>query len=1136
ERGQRAGRTLSINWPLWQDGGMHLDPAIQEALFRETGLVPLSRAAGLQTLYQALASDQEQVLVLSGDLRRATRQLLNQPVNLPGAAPEQDGVTPTEIEQTLRHMISRILNVQAEDLDSGIELQEYGFEQIDFIELTTRINHAYRLEMSPSLLFEYSTLGSLARYLAAVNPGRAADALPQTTGPVSEALREQALQYFKQQLAAVLKLPAQRMESHTHLEEYGIDSVKVVQFTSRLEQVFGPLSKTLLFEYPTLRQLTEHFLTTGRAQLARVLQRGEEGKAPTSPDGFSARQQLDFKSQKQPRLAFQQRVVAEQQEQASPAIAIIGVSGRYPGARNLQEFWRNLCQGKDCITEIPPTRWDYRAYFDPDKRGPGKTSSKWGGFLEGVDEFDPFFFHISPREAEMMDPQERLFLQCAYETLEDAGYTRHNADSSMSGRVGVYVGVMYEEYQLYGVQEQAQGRPLALGGSPSSIANRVSYFCNFHGPSLAIDTMCSSSLTALHLACQSIQRGECDLALAGGVNLSLHPNKYLVLGQNNFVSSKGRCESFGEGGDGYVPGEGVGAVLLKPLEQAIADRDHIYGIVKGSAINHGGKTNGYTVPNPVLQADVTNEALRAAKIDPRVVSYLEAHGTGTSLGDPIEIAGLTRAFRAFTDEKQYCALGSVKSNIGHCESAAGIAGITKILLQMKYRQLVPSLHARVLNPHIDFASTPFFVQQEQAEWRQPVVDGRVYPRIAGISSFGAGGTNVHIVLEEYIPEPQHASRVPVFSPKPALIVLSARNKMQLRQQAEQLLVALREWNFVEEDLASIAYTLQVGREAQEERVAMIAHSLGELEAGLQSYLASQEAGENVYTGQVQTNRDTLEFFTRDEEILQTIDTWIAKGKYDRLLKLWVDGIDVDWHRLYGDARPSRISLPTYPFARVRYWIPGTGASVMKSAQNEAATAQENAPEQATVVAAPVLPGSALEVPDKPGAISLLPLSTLVPLTTQSQKDVQVSITLGNGNGAGHPVEEVPASRKETASHTAAHIETADRLITLREELRASLAQALYADLSDIDPRKKFIDLGMDSIIGVEWINALNKRYGLNLLATAIYDHPTIDAFAPFLHSELKQRGDLSLVAFAETPEPVDLHSSAPPEELLPMQL
>ena len=347
-------------------------------------------------------------------------------------------------------------------------------------------------------------------------------------------------------------------------------------------------------------------------------------------------------------------------------IAIIGLAGRYPGARTIAEFWENLRDGKDCITEIPEERWNHDLYFDADRYKPGKTYGKWGGFLDGVSEFDPRFFNIAPREAELMDPQERLFLQCVYEVLEDAGYTREGLaryqNSGLPGNVGVYVGVMYEEYQLYGAQETLQGRPLVLSGSPSSIANRVSYFCNFHGPSMAVDTMCSSSLTAIHLAYESLVRGGCELAVAGGVNVSVHPNKFIGLGQGQYLSSQGRCASFGASGDGYVPGEGVGAVLLKPLAHAMADGDHIYGVIKGTAINHGGRTNGFSVPNPNAQASVIGQAFKQTGIDPRTISYLEAHGTGTSLGDPIEITGLTKAFEEFTRDQQFCAhrLGQVE--------------------------------------------------------------------------------------------------------------------------------------------------------------------------------------------------------------------------------------------------------------------------------------------------------------------------------------------------------------------------------------------------------------------------------------------------------------------------------------------
>ncbi|WP_394849111.1 SDR family NAD(P)-dependent oxidoreductase [Pendulispora brunnea] len=733
-----------------------------------------------------------------------------------------------------------------------------------------------------------------------------------------------AAQYLKQLLASTLKLEPSRIETDAPLERYGIDSVLALKLVNQLETVFGSLPKTLMFEYQSIDALAQYFIENHRDTLMPLL------AVRTSAPAIPASKLAVASKRRRGRTTGAVPVRAVH----AMEIAIIGVSGRYPQAYDLAAYWENLRDGKDCIVEIPPERWDHSVYFDPEKGKLGKSYSKWGGFIDGVDEFDPLFFNISPKEAQLMDPQERLFLQCVVQTLEDAGYTRealrrHRA-SGLDGNVGVFVGVMYEEYPLYGVQAQALGQPIALQGSPASIANRVSYFCNFHGPSMAVDTMCSSSLTAIHLACESLQHGGCELAIAGGVNASIHPNKYLHLAQGQFASSMGRCESFGQGGDGYVPGEGVGAVLLKPLHQAIADGDHVYAVIKGTSINHGGKTNGYTVPNPVAQAQVIARALQASGVEPRAVSYIEAHGTGTSLGDPIEIAGLAQAFGRFTKDTQFCAIGSAKSNIGHLESAAGIAGVTKVLLQMRHRMLVPSLHAEVLNPHIDFERTPFKVQQHLEPWQRPVVGTREYPRIAGISSFGAGGANAHVILEEYDAGEDPATR-PVTPEHPALIVLSAKTDARLREQARQLLAHVE--RHPDHRLSNIAYTLQTGREAMEQRLAFTASNLDSLREKLIGYLdGALEKGriEECFRGEVKTNKDALFGLSADEDIASLIRTWLEKGKYGKLLELWVKGLAFDWSQLYPDGTPRGIPLPAYPFARDRYWaeIPAIGRGML----------------------------------------------------------------------------------------------------------------------------------------------------------------------------------------------------------------
>ncbi|MBK3804326.1 polyketide synthase, partial [Azospirillum brasilense] len=531
-------------------------------------------------------------------------------------------------------------------------------------------------------------------------------------------------------------------------------------------------------------------------------------------------------------------LLEELSDAAGRDVAIVGIAGRYPGAPTLERFWERLRRGDNCVTEIPRDRWDWRRDFSADRVGEGGSYSRWGGFLDGVDRFDPLLFGLSPREAEVMDPQERLFLETVWMVLENAGYTRA-ALSGADSRVGVFAGVMNGHYGALGLEAQFRGAGGAGFSDHHAIANRVSYCFDFRGPSIAVDTACSSSLTAIHLACQSLRAGECDAAIAGGVNLILHPSHYRRLCRLRMLTADDRCKAFSAAADGFVDGEGVGAVLLKPLPPAIADGDRIHGVILGTAINAGGKTGGYTVPNPAAQAGLITAALDDAGIDPRSIGYVEAHGTGTALGDPIEIAALTRAWRGFTGDTGFCAIGSVKSNIGHLESAAGIAGLTKVLLQMRHGELVPTLHADTLNPKMDIARSPFVVQCHLASWPLPQPpeggDAGVDRRRAAVSSFGAGGANAHLVVEEF-PGWDGEGAVPgaaALAGTLGIVVLSAATEDALSQHARRLRDHLADPAAADAALdpglrlASLAWTLQVGREPLEHRVAFVADSLEE---------------------------------------------------------------------------------------------------------------------------------------------------------------------------------------------------------------------------------------------------------------------------------------------------------------------
>ncbi|WP_345027147.1 SDR family NAD(P)-dependent oxidoreductase, partial [Flavivirga jejuensis] len=847
-----------------------------------------------------------------------------------------------DLEQKVLELLvkttSEVLQVPKQEIEVDAEFIEYGLEKSLMGVLAQKVGEKFNLQLTPKVLFQFGSIKELSIFLVEKHHKSVSQKFFKNDKNFNESNKEKSIKphlgndtlskekvidFFKKLLSSVIKVPVGQIDAEAPMEKYGIDSFMILGLTSDLEQKFGVLSKTLFFEYQTIKALVGYFFENHSKTLSTLLD-GEVkplSKPHTTKTEIKRKEKdiFDFQNKKRKLNPVFRKTKRVDRGQSIGDIAIVGVSGKYPGADTLEDFWKNLREGVDSITEIPKDRWDHSLYYDPDMSKTGKTYSKWGGFVNDIDKFDPLFFNISPREAAVMDPQERLFLECVSATFEDAGYTRSSLASyhanGLGGSVGVFAGVMYEEYQLYGAQETAQGRPLTLPGISSSIANRVSYYYDLHGPSLAVDTMCSSSLTAIHLACQSIEQGDCELAIAGGVNLSVHPNKYIFLSQGRFVSGQGRCESFGKGGDGYVPGEGVGAVLLKPLAKAVDDGDQIYGVIKSSSLNHGGKTNGYSIPNPIAQAEVIAQAYKKSGIDPRTVSYVEAHGTGTSLGDPIEIAGLSRAFGAFTKDKQYCSIGSAKSNIGHCESAAGIAGLTKVLLQIKHSKLAPSLHSKVLNPHIDFENSPFVVQQELSDWKRPVIQDLEYPLRAGISSFGAGGSNAHLIVEEYR---GNLMEKKTSTPSPYMIVLSAGTQERLRSYAEIFSLWLQTSASDGAEMAQIAHMLQTGREAMEVRMGVLVEDRQELIAKLEQYLSQEIDIDRLYLGN-RKDKDGL-WMLGDEDIKAGIDTWINKGKYEKLLEIWAKGHDLDWNKFYVDGQIKKISLPTYPFARERHWF------------------------------------------------------------------------------------------------------------------------------------------------------------------------------------------------------------------------
>ncbi|BBB92542.1 MAG TPA: beta-ketoacyl synthase N-terminal-like domain-containing protein [Methylomusa anaerophila] len=784
-------------------------------------------------------------------------------------------------------------------------------------------------------------------------------------------------------------------------------------------------------------------------------------------------------------------------------IAIVGMSGRYPEADNLEQYWDNLANAKNSIKEIPKSRWDVSQYFDPHPAQKGKVYCKWLGALDDIEYFDPCFFHLSPSEAKTMDPQHRIFLQESYKAFEDAGYNRQMLSNK---KCGVYLGViMSGEYGLLMYKSQA-GLISVTGNNFAIAAARISYFLNLKGPALPIDTACSSSLVAIHLACQALLNKEIDMALVGGVTLYLTPESYIGLCSAGMLSPDGRCKPFDNDANGFIPGEGCGTLVLKRLKDAELDNDNIYGVIIGSGINQDGKTNGITAPSVNSQIELEREIYSKYNIHPESISYVEMHGTGTKLGDPIELEALATVFKEKTNKKNYCAIGSVKSNIGHTSAAAGMASIHKVLLSMKNKKLVPTLHFNKHNAHFNFDDSPFYVNTKVRPWER----GTGTLRRACVSSFGLSGTNAHIVIEEYQSKNDvNNTAVATKAKKPILFVLSAKSEEQLKIYAECMMRYVEAHEDI--DLDDMAYTLQVGREAMDYRLAFLADSRTVLLKALHDF-THDNSSIGLLTAQVKNSKAEVALFQEDEDAKALLQTWISKGKQNKVAELWVKGLNISWDQLYSYTKPHRISLPTYPFAKEGYWVANKTKTINGAAMvtNDSWTdlgGQKLNSESSKQPLQSIIPTKTdvSKKTDSGSKISLPSISAYQNLSKETISKNEHLITLSSTNIS------LPQTGINDKSNSEIHAQVPIIINSLQDELTISLAKVLSMKCSDIDLNEKFIEMGLDSIIGVEWIRTINERYGTNIAANEVYNYPTIIEFAGFLEKELAKQGDTKQV-------------------------
>ncbi|MEP5769738.1 SDR family NAD(P)-dependent oxidoreductase [Nisaea sp.] len=672
--------------------------------------------------------------------------------------------------------------------------------------------------------------------------------------------------YILSQIGDVAPAGAEAPDADRGFFDQGLDSMNAIELRNRLQSALGGvLPATLAFDYPTPKRLAQYLLERdGLDSAERIIAATTENTHADAGDG----------------------------------IAILSLGCRIPGGVNDPEaFWTLLKNGVDAITEIPGNRWDVDRYYSADPEAPGTIQTRYGGFIDNIDLFDPGFFGISPREATHLDPQQRLLLEVCWEVLERAGIPPSSLEGSQTG---VFVGISTNDYlhRLNRTPDRIDAY-LGTGNALSVAANRLSFLLGLEGPSLAIDTACSSSLVALHQACMSLRSGESDLAIGGGVNLLLDPTVSINHSRARMLAPDGRCKAFSAEADGFVRSEGCGLVLLKRLSDAVRDGDRIMAVIRGMAVNQDGRTSGLTVPNGPAQERVIRRALNQAGLVPEQIDYVEAHGTGTALGDPIEAGALDAVFGRKGRDRPLT-IGSVKSNIGHLESAAGVAGLQKVVLSLNHGAVPPSLHSSNRNPTIDWARIGLRLPEGTEPWP---TSGTV--RRAGVSSFGFGGTNAHLIVEQ-APDPA-PRQVPEFSRY--LLPLSAKSRPALRQLARRVLDTLNESLA---PLADLCFTAACGRDHFPHRLALLGSDKPALISALKNWLKGQDnEGAIARDEAVTRQRSTAEKISAGQA---SPGTWrVLAGRY-------ADGENPDWSALYAGLPLRLADLPGHPFERQRYWV------------------------------------------------------------------------------------------------------------------------------------------------------------------------------------------------------------------------
>jgi acyl-CoA synthetase (AMP-forming)/AMP-acid ligase II/3-oxoacyl-(acyl-carrier-protein) synthase/acyl carrier protein len=867
--------------------------------------------------------------------------------------------------------------------------------------------------------FLSGSLQVVAEWRQAAGPAATAADLSSSVGTPEVA---QIRHWIVGRLAERLNLAPAQLDAHAPFAVLGLDSLSTVRLSGELEQWLGrELSSTLLFDHPS------------PDALARYLARPVQSSLPARHVG----------------------PVVE-------PIAVIGIGCRFPGAADIGTFWRALRAGVDSVGPAPAGRWSAH----------GRAGAIPGHFLDAIDRFDADFFGISPREAQSMDPQQRLLLEVAWEAIENAGLV------DLAGSpTGVFVGISSSDYARLLLRSGEADAYAGTGGALSIAANRISYLFDLRGPSWAVDTACSSSLVALHNACQALRLRECDLALAGGVNLMASPELTGVLYDAHMLAPDGRCKAFDESADGYGRGEGCGVVILKRHADALRDGDNILALVLGSAVSQDGRSNGLTAPSGLAQQQVIRRALDNAGVEPADIAYVETHGTGTSLGDPIEIGALTAVLADGRMQTQPCRLGSVKTGIGHLEAAAGIAGFIKTVLALRHGELPPHLHLRRLNPHIRLESTPFSIPTVLEPW--PPAGPR---RVAGVSSFGFGGTNAHVIVSE---AERAGAGAAVGSEGPHLLTLSAKHPVALREIA----AAYASWLDAHPDasLGDVCCTAAIARVHFRHRCAVVAESLPELRLKLAAVAAGASVVDVAFGEALASSA---------ELVADTAGTLID------LADLYARGADVNWRAFYRDHPHQRLVLPSYRFQRQQFWVPDAAHEAAAAANAaQPSTQVVRLLEQGDAEALARLVAESAQLSAEQTEIAQTCMRDLVARHHNDARQGAVP-SIDRGHAAARVEHPTPIKVGESPGELRRRldaVESNERRHLLVSYLQGEIAELLQLDQGRLpDLRRGLFDMGFDSLMALELRDRLDCTLGTKLSPTLAFDCPSVAILAEHL--------------------------------------